>query len=1101
MNTKNTILLVFLTFLYACQSNTTTDQSSLPSLYPPPKVTLLNISSGYQVNQLTQDSVQDIFNTAGKAAVTSKMIPFKSKKQPLITNNIEGSITTQRYKRFSNMFSVNPPIIDSLHQSLIKDTSHVLTNTLGDTLVTGKPIRISVNKKKLDFPTPVRALAAKFSQEALYDISTLGTSQNLGSNRIYDLEWGSDHSLWIATYAGLSHYNGSFYTHYTREQGLPNGNIRTVLEDSKGNIWFSPRGEGVCKYNGDSLMVLNHQDAILDDYIINITEDKQGNIWWGTKFGLTKYDGQAVTHYTTKEGMPSNVVNTIYADPKGRVWVGTQKGVVCFDNQKITKYATTKLKNISISAVLLDSKGNLWLGTNQQGILKCAQQQVMQYTTAQGLSDNAIRTIQEDKEGDIWVGTIAGSLNKFTKKYFVHYKAKDGLPENTILDILVDKQGVIWLATESAGIVKLKLGSFTFPNFNISNKGLKATAICGNNEGKVWIATENSGLLEVRETEVTQHIFGKLKGKLVISAMVVDKDSCLWIGTTQGVFKYQQGRLSHYAPDLYVLSLAHDNQGNLWIGTYEAGLWRYSNDQIFQYTDQDGLASNTVYSILNDAQGILWLGTNGGLAKFDGKRLFNYTTREGLSDNVVLSLFEDAKRQLWIGTYATGLMKFDGQKFTCYTTKEGLPSNLIASIIGDQQDNLWLSTDKGLVCLQKTDQLASSQSKPVMFNPMVYKNMKSTDFEFNSAYCDKGNNLWWGTNKVLVNKPVLKFTSSKARIPQVSLESMYIHEQFIDYRHLSDSLRKDLKFDSIPQFVNYPIKPVFSSHFNHLTFYFNGGAGVIKTDEVYYTYRIKELSKQWSKPSVEGVANYRNLPSGKFTLEAKARTKSQPWGKTFTYSFTIHPPWWQTWWFKTICLIGIVVVLGGGHYLRLQMLKKQQVVLEHTIAERTNELKVKNKELLVAKEREKSVLTEAAISRERRFLMVAQLLEEKYQKLQNIETVLGTVARKNNHLRLNEVNTELRQLVKSFKDIDVLTETLEARHPQLMAEVTAEFPHLSSNELKHCLLIRLNFSIKDAAQLLGVSDNAVRMARKRLIKKFELSEEVSLRQFLNQTRL
>lgn len=1096
--------------LCSCHHRPSPHKQSLPSLYPSPQTLPVRLENGYTVNPFTQDSIYPIFTTTGELVVTGKPIPFKGKPKPLAITEVAQQTTINTYRRFPNVFPATSPQVYAVDKTIVKDTTHILTNTLGDTLATGVPLKVPANKKLLGAPSSVQARAPKLGKQALYDINVLGIEQNMASNRVYDLYRSKNNRLWLATYAGISLYNGSSFSHYGRAQGLPNGNVRSIIEDRQGNVWFSPRGEGICKYEGDSLMVLNHQNAILDDYVICITQDLQGNIWWGTNYGLTKYDGQSVTHYTTKEGMPSNVVRAIYVDKQGKIWVGTDKGLASFDNKKIEVYRPQNLDSLSVTTILADNRENIWVGTDKQGLLKYEGAQLTQYTMAQGLSDNAIKTIKTDAQANLWMITQKGNLNKFDQRSFTQYSTKEGLPDGVLMDVLIGENGIVWLATESVGLIRYSPNSFRFPVSKPNTKHVRAKAMASDSKGQVWMVTQDNDLVAFTDSSIMHHSFELFRNNYTVNALMVDRKDQLWLGTNQGIFKYYKGKLESYLSEGYVLSLLEDHQGNIWVGTYGTGLWKYDQKQWLQYTEQEGLASNTIYTMLQDQQHTLWLGTNEGLAKFDGKHLFTYTTREGLSNNVVLSLFEDAKYGLWIGTYAAGLMLFDGKQLTYYTTKEGLPSQLIASITNDTKDNIWISTDKGLACLKSTKK-TTNQPQRLAIQPMVHKNLKSIDFEFNSVQRDKAGNLWWGANKALVNYPAKAISTPNAPTPTILIDDIQVNEQSIDYRQLNDSIKTHIRFDSIPLFANYPINPSFSPYLNHLTFRFTH-MGLTPAEQVYYTYRIKELNQRWSKPTVDGEANYRNLPNGCFTLQVKACTKSQPWGKTLEYSFRVRAHWWQTWWFTIGLLVLICLLAWTGHQQRMQLIRKQKTGLEKLVADKTQEIEAKNKALVEAKERENKALVEAkerenAVLNQtmknelQRFFIIKEIFEGKYTELQTLSQQFNKLSRENASPRLRQLSTDLDKLTASFIEGRQIVEAVEVQHPRMLASVKAKYPHLSENEVKHSLLVKLNYAPKEAAQLLGVTHNAVRMARKRLIKKLEIPEGMALHEFLNREKV
>jgi len=146
-------------------------------------------------------------------------------------------------------------------------------------------------------------------------------------------------------------------------------------------------------------------------------------------------------------------------------------------------------------------------------------------------------------------------------------------------------------------------------------------------------------------------------------------------------------------PDNSVRSLLEDREGQLWIGT-EGGVSRYDGERFVTYTTQDGLPNNRVVSLLEDQEGQLWIGTEGGVSRYDGERFVTYTTQDGLPNNRVVSLLEDREGQLWIGTEG-GVSRYDGERFVTYTTQDGLPNNYVVSLLEDREGQLWIGTTDG----------------------------------------------------------------------------------------------------------------------------------------------------------------------------------------------------------------------------------------------------------------------------------------------------------------------------------------------------------------------------------------------------------------------
>jgi hypothetical protein len=306
--------------------------------------------------------------------------------------------------------------------------------------------------------------------------------------------------------------------------------------------------------------------------------------------------------------------------------------------------------------------------------------------------------------------------------------------------------------------------------------------------------------------------------------------------------------------------------------------------------------------------------------------------------------------------------KYNGESFTHYTEKEGLSNNIVWSILEDKFERVWVSTEKGLsyfvagvgrVVHPQNEQEKTKVSLAPQCNLFTFvkaDGLKGLDFIGNSALIDSKNRAWWGSGKGLVMLDLNAFKISE-EIPQPRLTGLDINEQFIDYRNIPDSLGNDIAFNGVQKFENHPLNLSLPYDKNHLTFHF-AGIDWSAPHKIQYSYRMLGLDNNtWSNPSQEPKADYRNLPYGTHTFQVRTIGASQHWSKPLTYTFTIRPPWWRSWWAYGIYLI---TLLGSVWYYikwRERALKQKQTELEHTVAERTAEV-VEEKKVVEQKNRE-----------------------------------------------------------------------------------------------------------------------------------------------------
>jgi signal transduction histidine kinase/streptogramin lyase len=627
-------------------------------------------------------------------------------------------------------------------------------------------------------------------------------------------------------------------------------------------------------------------------------------------------------HYTEKEGLSNNFVTSIIEDKNGHLWFGTNGGgVTKYDETSFTHY--TKKEGLSsniVNSILEDKNEHLWFGTDGGGVTKYDGASFTHYTEKEGLSNNTVRSILEDKNGQLWFGTHGGGVSKYDGASFTHYTGKEGLSNNTVASILEDKNGNIWFGTYGGGVSKYDGASFTH-------------------------YTDKEGL-----------------SLNLVRSILEDNNGHLWFGSWgSGVSKYDGASFIHYTEkeglsNNSVLSMIEDKNGHLWFGTWGGGVTKYDGASFTHYTEKEGLSHNIVNSILEDKNGHLWFGTDaGGVSKYDGASFTHYTEKEGLSNNKVLSMLEDKNGHLWFGTWGGGLNKYDGTSFTYFTEKEGLSNNIVWSILEDKNTEkhevgLYIATEKGLNHLVWAADVPSPnelKSKKGTFSIQSFgkrDGLKVLDMPSNSAFIDNKNRAWWGGGKGLEMLDLNIYKASD-QIPQPILKQLDINEQFTDYRNISDSLKSEIAFTGVERFQNYPLNLELPFDKNHLTFRF-AAVDWAAPHKIQFSYLMEGLNKTWNQPTKEGKADYTNLPHGAYTFKIRAIGESGKWSEPFEYSFTIHPPWWYTWWAYTIYALLFLGALRVFSRWRERRLRAEKEKLEKTVEERTKELKSSQAQLI-----------------------------------------------------------------------------------------------------------------------------------------------------------
>ncbi len=355
------------------------------------------------------------------------------------------------------------------------------------------------------------------------------------------------------------------------------------------------------------------------------------------------------------------------------------------------------LKHNNVQSVIQDKKGNIWAGT-AGGVTKYDGRNFTHYTTKEGLIDNFVWCLYNDHLGNIWIGS-SGGVTKYDGKNFTYLKPAKSGQHNSVMCITEDRNGNMWFGTFGNGIIKYDGKSYTSYTTKQGLVSDKVLVIKEDSKQNIWIGTE-SGISILHANSITS--YSHRKGCFTnIKDITEDKKRKIWIGSEdKGVMKYdghtffklteQEGLLSNV-----VFSILEDQNNAIWIGTRE-GAVKYEDQTLTYYTVNEGLSSNNIWKIHQNRDGGLWFGTLGGLSKYEGNKFVHFTQKEGLPLHTVLAIQQMENGDLWFGTDGGGISIYDGKKISSLTTNEGLINDEVHSLFIDSKKNRWIATGNGV---------------------------------------------------------------------------------------------------------------------------------------------------------------------------------------------------------------------------------------------------------------------------------------------------------------------------------------------------------------------------------------------------------------------
>jgi signal transduction histidine kinase/ligand-binding sensor domain-containing protein/AraC-like DNA-binding protein len=793
-----------------------------------------------------------------------------------------------------------------------------------------------------------------------------------------------------------------YFTHLSYEQGLSNSSILNILQDYRGYMWFGTR-DGLNRYDGREMTVFRNvqgdSGSISGNYITSLCEDQEHNLWIGTLNGLNCFDRRTnkFTRYVRTEGnaksLLNNAVNCVYEDnghhlwvcssgglslfnretndftsfrpgarypdyqendkinymyqdSRGALWLASNQGLLSFDpvNRTFNKYPAAA--GSPIINCMREMDGQLWLGTQNSGIILFDITKKVVTATYQhddknesSLSNNMVISMFADRENRLWIGTVNGGLNLYNeaKHCFYYYKDepenKESLSKRNVSSIFEDNEGNLWVGTSRGGLNifaphgnKFKLYQARFTGSSLSYNDVQA--FCEDWTGNVWIGTDGGGLnyFDRKKNTFTYYRhdpFNKRSlGADEITHIMQDSRNNIWVSTWGGglnLLDRAKGDFTRFMHDPHdsssigsnhVQKTFEDSHGNIWVATYYGGLnlldpkTRKFRRIISDPTNESSFYGNDVVSIAEDKSGHLWFGTNdGGLNCYDTDTRHFYHYFNNLQSKVDLRiLFVDSKGRVWVGQ--EGLYLFDPvqNSFSIATTEAGLSAEFIKGITEDARHNLWISSSHGLT------EFNPDSGSFKAFN--TRDGLQGMEFEENAYLKTKDGEMFFGgingfntfyPDQIVVNR----------FIPPVYITELQIFNKKIVPGTASSILKSDISLtDQIT--LSYKQSSI-AFKFAALN-YSNPGNNE-------YAYKLERFDKDWHYTNNENKANYTNLDPGEYYFRVKASNNDGIWNeKGSSLRIVITPPFWKTGWFLTL----LSVFITGGLYTFYRFKRRSQ---------------------------------------------------------------------------------------------------------------------------------------------------------------------------------
>lgn len=740
-----------------------------------------------------------------------------------------------------------------------------------------------------------------FSQQ--YTFIPYNLKEGLPQSQVRCLMQDSNGFIWIGTLGGLSRFDGRHFTNYSRQDGMLNNQVNAILEIGPGNIVAASNGS-LAFMNGHGLKAIPLPDHFRESTINALSSDGK-QLWVGLENGLITFDLNSEQWNT--EAFPDELKNehikSIHLKADGSHWILTKERLMRLFQNRVTVIYDPDDPETSFFDLAEAADGTVWLASRNEGLVKINGDgsyagNFLQYPD---LSTNLITGVMVDQHNQVWMTSRFGFFS-FDGSNFQAYTERNGLDVADVRDIIEDREGNIWIGTYGQGL--LRFTGRAFSSFTMKD-GLTSNAVMSivkDQSNSLWFSTFDKGICTLQGDTIVQFSLREWTDNNRIWTSLMDHQGVLWFGSSDGLFRFHNNKFEHFteADSLshsMVLSLHEDSQNRIWIGTNK-GITIYQNEHFFPVT-QSGAPQKKVRCIRQDQGGHIWFAAIDGVYRFDGKNFRLYSQKDGLPENSTNCLEIDHLNRIWVGTQ-NGIAVLNGENFVSRQVDESSGSNVI-NFLRAASGRMWIGTNSGLYSANLESTAQESDLDFLSYG--LNDGLRSLETNLNAVYYDGSAYLWFGSTDGVTRLDLnLSGQSRKIPAPKLNLTDIKVNLQKVEWKG------ENLKFDPIN---GLPLMPVFTYKQNHITFYFTG-ISTTYPENVEYQYMLEGLDEDWKATTNADFATYSNLPYRSFIFHVRARTGQGDWSEVVGYSFSVAPPFWLRWWFialEALLAIGVITTI------------------------------------------------------------------------------------------------------------------------------------------------------------------------------------------------
>lgn len=939
-----------------------------------------------------------------------------------------------------------------------------------------------------------------------FDSSNLTNKDGLSNSSVTVIFQDSNQLMWFGTWDGLNMYNGREFKVYKptlgNAQSISNHIIRDIIEEKQGVLWIAT-DLGINRLNINTqtfehFFVDSQNREAANEHSYLIAKNPSGQIIASVyQQGLYYFNAADKQFIPLKTDKALNIKKIIFNSNDG-FWILTKDNTLYHAVIQIKQgHPVITDMHCFETASNIENIYGIW---PDKLLLQTTDETIYEYSKR---TNSLIRLPLKEKIGHINSVAIKNGLTYLgSNNGLFRYSSQTGvehvISDSPVLSVCQGSQNIIWAGTDMKGvwkIVPLNEHFKTYSAENVKQFGNAAVRTFFEDDAQIlWVGTKGNGIYGFRKDPET----GTLKynqrldtsdGLLSNSVYKIIGGSAVefWIGTEGNGINYydKKTKLIHSLtlPEGLKFSSVYTilpQNNTLWIGTSGDGMYKLTINRAatpyevvgyrhFVFSGQQpSLSNNIVYSIIEDDENHLWIGTRGGgVNRFDINAetfqvyRFSGNNPGNFSSNDVLCLYKDNNGNLWAGT-SMGLNKLERNAennvtISNFGEKDGIPNNTIHGILEDGNNAIWISTNNGIA------KLVPHENTYRIISYFANDGLQDNEFSDGAYYASPHSSILYfgGINGFNSFNPL--------EVPQNEfMPTLWLDAFYVD--NVASNLSEYLTLKNGVNTLSLSHKnKSFSFRFVPIDF--------IASSKCEISYKLEGFHNEWVNLGTSNTVVFTNLPKGNYVLKIKSSNANKIWGETlFTLPVKMAPPWWNSnpaylIYALVFFILAAIIKKAASYRIRVRNQLKMKE-LERQKTEEIHQEKLRfftniahefsNSLTLIYGPCDKLIKQKDTVDTTKKYLQVIKSNSERMQNL--IEELVEFRKVETGHLKLKPETVDIPELVKYV--IDNFIEVLEQKKIEYSTTFIPEKIHWRTdrNSLEKIIFNLLSNAVKYTPQ-------------------------------------